>query len=836
MTPCVRAQVFARFSASPVSGAAPLEVAFDAGGSISVGDITNCFWDFGDGTTTNVTGEVPFEVSHIYQGVGTFAVTLVASGPAGSGTNTQVNLITTSLVPPLANFSANFRNGAPPLEVFFNSSSTGSITNYFWDFGDGATTNGPDGFSDHTYQGTGTFTVTLIASGPVGSATNTQVNLITTGFITANFSASPTNGVAPLEVAFDGFSSTGSITNYFWDFGDGTTSNETDSFLGHTYQVGGTFTVPLVVSGPAGSGTNTQVNLITTSLLPPVANFSASPTNDVAPLDVEFDGLSSTGSITNYFWDFGDGTTTSGQGGFLDHPYPGAGTFTVTLVVRGPAGSATNTKVNLITSSLVPPAASFSASHTNGAPPLQVFFNSTSTGSITNYFWDFGDGTTTSGTDGGPAHTYQGAGAHTVTLIVSGPAGSATNTQVNLITTSFVAPVASFSASPTNGAPPLNVFFDSSSTGSITNYFWDFGDGTTSNEPDGFLGHTYQGTGTFTVTLIASGPVGSSTNTQANLITTSLASFTASPTSGVAPLSVFFSADASTTNITNYFWDFGDGTTTNGDNSDPIHEYEVVGTYTVTLIVSGPAVSATNTQVNLINVMLGPVVNSYQNSASGKWEDGPNWSLTVPPNSTQDQTEITNAVTKTVTIDSTTSGGFPSTMTISNLDISGGGRFGSMPDAETNTLAVSNAGTNAPLNILGGLTLDSPGAALIVSNSIVQVRSEFQVGGTITIQSGGVVMGTALNIGYSGVQSPGVIWVVGGSLAITNGTVAIGGELVNTEGQLTLSNGTIQAGDVVLGGSGNDGGDGGILSIAGGAMTLSGGLRIGGGGRAGGGG
>lgn len=80
----------------------------------------------------------------------------------------------------------------------------------------------------------------------------------------ANFTASPTNGGAPLTVTFTD-TSVGTITNRFWSFGDGVTTNTTVTNLFHTYQFPGTNTVRLIVSGGGGSATNIQNHLIIAS-------------------------------------------------------------------------------------------------------------------------------------------------------------------------------------------------------------------------------------------------------------------------------------------------------------------------------------------------------------------------------------------------------------------------------------------------------------------------------------------------------------------------------------------------------------------------------------------
>jgi PKD repeat protein len=62
--------------------------------------------------------------------------------------------------------------------VTFTDTSTGTLTNRFWNFGDGATINTVSNILTHTYTGPGTNTVTLIVSGPAGVSTNTQANLV----------------------------------------------------------------------------------------------------------------------------------------------------------------------------------------------------------------------------------------------------------------------------------------------------------------------------------------------------------------------------------------------------------------------------------------------------------------------------------------------------------------------------------------------------------------------------------------------------------------------------------------------------------------------------------
>ena len=138
----------AGFSATPTSGQAPLTVSFT---STSTGDITAYLWNFGDGATGTSQN-----ITHVYQTVGYFSVSLTVTGPGGSDTETKTGYVevTEAVAPPVAEFSANPIDGDTPLEVDFVSTSTGTITSYAWDFGDGNTSAAQN--PTHTYDAPGT--------------------------------------------------------------------------------------------------------------------------------------------------------------------------------------------------------------------------------------------------------------------------------------------------------------------------------------------------------------------------------------------------------------------------------------------------------------------------------------------------------------------------------------------------------------------------------------------------------------------------------------------------------------------------------------------------------
>jgi len=161
-------------------------------------------------------------------------------------------------------------------------------------------------------------------------------------------------------------------------------------------------------------------------------------------------------------------------------------------------------------------------------------------------------------------------------------------------------PTASVSASPISGAAPLKVCFTDKSAGSPTKWEWSFGDGTSSTVQNPI--HKYSKAGKYTVKLTVTNAEGSNTVTKKDyikVVTKPVASFSAKPTSGKAPLTVAFT-DKSTGIPTKCKWNFGDGASST--DQSPKHQYLQEGNYKVTLTVTNMAGSNTTTKTNYIKV------------------------------------------------------------------------------------------------------------------------------------------------------------------------------------------------------------------------------------------
>ena len=243
----------AAFSAHPTSGDVPLKVDFT---DKSTGAHVSYKWSFGDGKYS--TEKNP---EHIYTKAGNYTVNLTVRNAAGNNTTTKSNFIVVNpMKAPVAAFAAHPTSGEAPLNVAFTGKSTGFITSYKWSFGDGTYSNIKN--PEHKYIKAGTYNVSLKVSNAAGNNTTTKTSFIVVNPLkapVANFTAHPTSGKAPLNVAFID-KSTGVHTSWKWNFGDGTTSTFKNPV--HKYIKTGNYTVSLTVSNAAGNNTKTMTNFI----------------------------------------------------------------------------------------------------------------------------------------------------------------------------------------------------------------------------------------------------------------------------------------------------------------------------------------------------------------------------------------------------------------------------------------------------------------------------------------------------------------------------------------------------------------------------------------------
>jgi PKD repeat protein len=502
---------------------------------------------------------------------------------------------------PAAEFTASKTTGALPMTVSFGDTSTGEITAWLWNFNDGLVSNQRNPVK--TFNTPGAYDVTLTVKGPKGKDSETKHALVhVSAGPLADFSASATQGLAPLDVQFTDRSE-GVVMNWSWSFGDGASSSQASPR--HLYASAGTFTVALTVSGPNGADTKTRVGLISVQDLAPLAAFGVAPATGVAPLAVQFDDRSS-GLVDGWTWNFGDGTSSNERN--PKHTYSSVGPYTVQLTARGPYGTNTRTLANAVVVQSPVPHADLGALPTTGQAPLAVQFTDLSTGLVTSRTWDFGDGLTSSETN--PRHVYDFPGVYSVRLTSTGPLGSDSTTRTSLVTVTEPPPSAEFVASSSQGFAPCTLDFTDQSSGTVTSYLWSFGDGATSTS--GNPSHTYTLPGAYSVSLQVKGPFGHNTTSKTDYVVVEdpmpVAAFHVDTTSGVAPLAVQFTDD-STGLVNAWQWSFGDGASS--AQEFPTHTYAAPGTYTVALTASGPSGTNTCTKAGLISALFPPPIPEF---------------------------------------------------------------------------------------------------------------------------------------------------------------------------------------------------------------------------------
>ncbi|MEM1000280.1 MAG: PKD domain-containing protein [Bacteroidota bacterium] len=503
-----------------------------------------------------------------------------------------------------ADFTAFTTGGCAPLLVQFSDLSTGNITGWNWDFGNGATSTQTN--PSIVYTNPGVYTVVLTVTAGTSSATETKAGYITVSAPPAiNFTGQPLTGCAPHAVSFtDQSTFSAPASSFVWSFGDGSTSPTASPT--HTYASAGNYSVGLSIVDANGCfASRTIANLV--QVVPiPRAEFSTSDSLGCRPPHSVSFVNSSTGSNLSYQWSFGDGTTATQAA--PSHTYALPGSYTVELIVTSSAGcSDTLVRTNYVR--VAPLNANLSTPMSRVCVGEPVLFFDQSTGTPIIWQWDFGDG----GTDTvqNPIHTFSTPGQFSITLIVSD--GSCTDTIQQSSTIEVVAaPTADFQADTLRSCrAPFTVSFTDLSTGALA-WSWDFGDGTTStaNNPS----HTYTAPGQYTVRLaVANADSCRDTLFRAAYIEIlpPVADFVlAGPASGCLPLLVNF-VDSSRTalgNVTAWNWDFGDGSSANTQN--PSHTYTTAGTFTVTLIATTDSACADTLVVpNLITTGTPPTAN-----------------------------------------------------------------------------------------------------------------------------------------------------------------------------------------------------------------------------------
>lgn len=526
-------------------------------------------WSFGDGSTSSFTSPVK-----AFATPGTYTVRLLQA----YGVCTDSVSKTIKVKPkPTALFSASKTAFCQtPANVAFQSNATDAVS-YLWSFGDGNTST--QQAPSHTYSAYGSYTVSLV----VTSSNGCTDTLNKPGFIVVSkpvitFTNLPVKGCVPYNVNFNAAVSTPDpVVSYLWNFGNGTTS--TEATPSYTYTAQGTYAVTLTVTTAGGcTETFTLQEAVKVGTKPNV-NFSAVPNPVCAFQPVSFTNLT-TGGGTEYQWIFGDGGTSTDKD--PRHEYSDTGVFNVTLIVTN-----NGCRDSLRIDSLIrvkPPIAQFTYANTC-ANKLRVTFRDTSLGA-TSWFWQFGDGTTS--TQRHPVHTYPAYGLYTVKLTVSND--TCTHTKTVLLNLQKGMP--DFAALPRAACKGALVTFtaDTTNQANIVQYIWNFGDGTFGAGRT--TTHAYNVSGTYRVSLTTTdvtGCIDSLVKPDYIRINGPTANFTSINNNGCKGLTATFNNTSQSdgfSNIISWQWNLGDTTVVNSTPASVQRTYFTSGAFPISLKVT----------------------------------------------------------------------------------------------------------------------------------------------------------------------------------------------------------------------------------------------------------
>jgi gliding motility-associated-like protein len=327
------------------SGCIPLTVLL----SDTIRNAKSYIWNFGDGTPD--TSSTTYQVTHTFTNIGSYQVMIIAIDSSSCNISDTVYVhIRANNNPANLNFSVVKLAPCQSLAYqFFNSSTAPPAgppfgpASFVWDFGDGsARVTGGLNSVTHSYVSPGTYTVRLVLvdTNYCNFPDSTSMTLRVAPLVKAQFTT-PSTGCAPYTAVFQNTSLAGQ--QFFWDFGDGTTSTDPGLTITHLYNNVGIYTVKLtaVDSNTCNIIDSTSANITVNPK--PQAAFTYSPNPPVIANKPTIFNNNSTGG-TQYVWIFGDGDTAIKTNlDTVEHQYQKTGTFQACLVAINQFGCADTT-------------------------------------------------------------------------------------------------------------------------------------------------------------------------------------------------------------------------------------------------------------------------------------------------------------------------------------------------------------------------------------------------------------------------------------------------------------------------------------------------------------
>ncbi len=581
-------------------------------------DINSWKWSFEDATELTEQNPVKLFTATGPQNVNLEIVT--AQGCLGDTTKTL-----DIEAPPTATVASNTvsfceGNGAT-LTGTPAYSGTGTVNYYWWDFGNGSTANpSVNDPQTTTYPSYGSYTVKYVVGVSPTCVSDTAMQVIDV-YAKPSPSFEFSEGCLPSDGIVQ-FTNTSTVPDnqtmtYSWDFGDanatpGNPNTSTDENPTHNFALG-TYSIKLTVTTANGCSKDTTIT----------TTFNVSPDVAYTPLTSVCESIQGTvsvasGTVTNGVSGTGiyKGTGVDNQGNFSPS-VAGPGIHTIWYVFTSNGGC--KDSVSSTIKVHPKPVSNFTVTSVcNGELSTFTDASTISSGNITGWNWNFGDGNSASYNDSDPfTRAYTSANQFTVKLVTVSDSSCVSDTAFQTVNI-YPVPEPDFTMPAFICMPNGNAVFNNTSSiqgnGNMS-YVWNFGDGSatsTASNPS----HVYATSGPFNVQLTASTADGCEADITKVLdvfYDKPIANFTVNPDVLCQGNSNSFTDNSTAPNsdVASWSWSFGDGSTSTEAN--PSKTYSAAGDYEISLTVKNTVGCTSDPFKDSVKVFVQPVIDAGPN-------------------------------------------------------------------------------------------------------------------------------------------------------------------------------------------------------------------------------
>jgi len=434
--------VVAQITALPETGAVPLEVVFSPEGSTDPdGEIILYEWDFDGNGEYEIVEKTAKEIKKVFPKVGDFKVKLRVTGANHDTAEIEKTIVVAESENLQAKITSNKAfEGLPPYEIELNAEKSftrfGKIISYQWQVeGEEEPVFGRKIIRN--FRKMGDYDVVLTVENDLGEKNQvTQVVKVTDYKVEVIIKTSPKAtsgktlvGKVPFVVEFDASSSKiNNAIEWQWDFNNDGIEDVVSQKAKYTFREAGDYDVKLTIlsADEREYSANQKIKVERAGV---IAKVTAEPMSGIVPLTVHFDGSGSStdrGDIMDFSWEFPDQEGAVNYGARLSYEFRKVGTFPVKLRILTSEQETDETTI-YVTVRAHPLKASFEAFPNQGDGMTLQFDPRSSTGTVSEYFWNFGDGA--SSRDFMPSYTYAVPGDYQVSLKITDSKGVVSSTK-----------------------------------------------------------------------------------------------------------------------------------------------------------------------------------------------------------------------------------------------------------------------------------------------------------------------------------------------------------------------------------------------------------------------